>query len=810
MAGITATYISGTEFSVTGNRVTEFNIGRRIKADCGVDGDRYGTIEDSTSVGGITIVALDSNVSDTLTSNLTEVEYGIVKAGDEGSLPNHNHDGTGGYGDTLSTARQTVHVSKDGSDSFGDGSLTSPYLTINNALSQITDETATKRYLILVHPGVYTETPITMRPFIDLQSEGGLYVTSIIASLSTGPLITNTGQNYLKGFALFGSLGPRLEHAAVKLNVPGNVSGYLNDLAFANVKYGLEVVSGSLIADDLSMIPVAGTTVDDVVRVTATNGFTYVNKITVPPGTVCSNAIMNADGQGARLVGVTVVVGGTSTNKVVNAVNGSSVQCLGVNAVNSTYGVYMSGASSVDLAICDFADSVTNHIYIDDLDSEFLFQGGRINRERVYVPLGYTGDLLSGAADPSQGLVASTGDISVGRSGRGSVVILGEGKSYTQNMVVLTTDDSCSTVSDGTNFVDVSTIAAEDSTSSFTFQGVEAGHSILIGTTVVGDDDYKKFNELTYKISNAVTSATEKPFVVERWDGSEWFLTQQFVYDDTVSLHAYGNNPFIRADAEETLRTRPYWDDVVSKTINGTEAMWMRIRIASDLTTLPDFTHFRIGVSSTEFTEQGFHFFRGLSLYNSTIFHGTRFGERGGITTTNPPVGNIAGDPYTGWNHFNFYVLNSVGDGLQLQMPFPLGLCTSCPVKIKVNYLISESGVSPDGTMVISFLPVEVAGVPVADPSGTKEPIPRSKANTETTTSKDAQYSVVSLDLTTNNKILSFESDDFDVSNYYPQDMAFVQLYLDDIGNDTKNIVIHSIEVRGTMWSHGAPLDIHN
>ena len=100
MAGLSATYVDADTFTVSGDRTTTFVVGRRVKADCGVDGYKFGTIEtrsyDSTS--NETTVNLTA-ASDDLTSNLNVVWYGIVGGGaSDQSIPIHSHDGSEGSG----------------------------------------------------------------------------------------------------------------------------------------------------------------------------------------------------------------------------------------------------------------------------------------------------------------------------------------------------------------------------------------------------------------------------------------------------------------------------------------------------------------------------------------------------------------------------------------------------------------------------------------------------------------------------------------------------------------------------------------
>lgn len=94
-----ATYVSTNSFTVVGDRTSEFVTGRRVKFNCGPDGTRYATIVSSSYSSPDTTVIIDET---TLTSNLSEVLYGIISPGTIGSIPVHSHDGSEGSGGTVS------------------------------------------------------------------------------------------------------------------------------------------------------------------------------------------------------------------------------------------------------------------------------------------------------------------------------------------------------------------------------------------------------------------------------------------------------------------------------------------------------------------------------------------------------------------------------------------------------------------------------------------------------------------------------------------------------------------------------------
>lgn len=75
---------------------------------------------------------------------------------------------------------QTKVVSKGGDDVTGDGTLTKPFATIAAAMASITDATPSKRYIIKVEAGAYTEGALTLKPnvFVVGDLKEGVRVTA--------------------------------------------------------------------------------------------------------------------------------------------------------------------------------------------------------------------------------------------------------------------------------------------------------------------------------------------------------------------------------------------------------------------------------------------------------------------------------------------------------------------------------------------------------------------------------------------------------------------------------------------------------
>ena len=115
----------------------------------------------SSAFGNIVATNLDGNVSNLLTGNGTYVAIPVVPT--VGNIATINLDGSNSnvlYGNGTFAAVSTsfdgeMHVSKDGNDSTGTGTILRPYLTITHALTQV----AGGRNTIVIHPGEYTENP---------------------------------------------------------------------------------------------------------------------------------------------------------------------------------------------------------------------------------------------------------------------------------------------------------------------------------------------------------------------------------------------------------------------------------------------------------------------------------------------------------------------------------------------------------------------------------------------------------------------------------------------------------------------------
>src|ERR1035437_9146226 len=125
--------------------------------------------------------------------------------------------------------QQIVWVAKNGNDTTGVvGEMSRPFLTITAAYAAITDNSATKRYVIEIAPGTYTENnPIVMKDFVHLVGQGGPRATTVSPANANADLFTGANSYYMHGLYLTGVTGT----GKCLINQPGaTTAGTINNI----------------------------------------------------------------------------------------------------------------------------------------------------------------------------------------------------------------------------------------------------------------------------------------------------------------------------------------------------------------------------------------------------------------------------------------------------------------------------------------------------------------------------------------------------------------------------------------------------
>lgn len=403
------------------------------------------------------------------------------------------------------------------------------------------------------------------------------------------------------------------------------------------------------------------------------------------------------------------------------------------------------------------------------------------------------------------------GGLSVGHGESGKEASMGKGAPDVRGMVVITTDNTATSTTDGGNLTDVSSEAMSPSGSTFSFQGTAANHTILVGASLSdGSNPLKHFGLWTAQTTAAV-EATAKSFAFERWNGSSWEEFATMAVNPTQK-YRYGNVLFIRSNINEMIRygltDATSW---AQKSINGDNLFWIRIRIVTALTTAPVFEQFKLAYNHVNFSESGSQTSHGLSRWRADVLGvGNVYGSTGGVAGVTATIGT-GGNP-TEWSHnfVNSHLLNP-GDAIQTQLVIPPGTDTSQPFEVRVYAAVTSGSAGTDMVQTVSVKPQDIIGVMVADPSGGTQPVTRTGGNTSTLTADPGLTSVLS-NLNTDflNKIAVLTFGPFDISDYYEGDMLFIRFELTDDGAANANIVVTAMEVSGIKWTTGEPLTAQN
>lgn len=501
----------------------------------------------------------------------------------------------------------------------------------------------------------------------------------------------------------------------------------------------------------------------------------------------------------------------------INLDNSARISLSSITAT-SVIGLQMNNASIAEGMGVDLHECSTLNLNVIDSNSQVFLAGGDINKDKL---------LYQQVSDESQsaayfinrkvgdeGLVVFS-ELAVGRPDQGFESIFGEGDSYTIGMNVLTSDGTDTSTTEG-SLTDVSSAAAELDGNYFGFEGTTANHCIYISSDVQNQSfsdiyDYARLTGIKSSQITACVETTEKSIVFESWNGSAWVEGRIFC-SNSSKFYAYGNDAFIRANISEQIRFGRdlLIENSVKKTINGKERYWIRLRIKNNVTIAPTFNQWKISNNRTEINSDGTITMHGTARYKVALsFQSNTFGETGGVTNANFDVGAYPGSdyPYDNWLHtMKNNQLNGNNDAIYANALLPEGVCTSCPLNIKVKYLVLNSGTSSDGELKVSSYMAKSQGVGVADRSGGHIPIERPLSQCPRIDTGSAQVRTVPIPLGTDYKILTASTQDFDISNHYEGDLLLLRIGLNNDGDSNKKIAIIGIDVEYVKWTLGTKI----
>ena len=267
--------------------------------------------------------------------------------------------------------------------------------------------------------------------------------------------------------------------------------------------------------------------------------------------------------------------------------------------------------------------------------------------------------------------VVNMQEFQVGVPERGYESAFGEGDSYTRGMKVYTYD--------GTTFIDISEAAASASGSLFSFPNVNVNSALYLASTLHNDTDFIKHFGIK---SKTVTALVGGEVVFEYWNGTIWveFNAMEVGSGGHYTPHAknyfqHASSHHIRYDVSLSIGDWAKSDPVVL----GTDYFWVRIRIKTTLTTLPQIEQFKLHTNRTELNADGYLEYFGLARGIERLPW-----DAGLLQAANSSPGNQ--DLYIsdnlGVGRIENKFVNNAVDRLSFLTPLPLTIDTSC----KINF----------------------------------------------------------------------------------------------------------------------------
>jgi len=679
-----------------------------------------------------------------------------------------------------------------------------PYLTVGAALGA-----STSGDLVQVRPGTYTETGLTLPAGVSLKGSGWT-VTYIGDAAGAANVLAMGAGCAIEGITVVVPAGAfaGIVHSAgtgsvVAINIQGtgttgsgwgiykNGAGKLIGGNIRNEQGGLAsfllVNSGVLALDDVHMPQSAGATGS---ALHALNTGTFQGQGFNCGNGNCTDGILMAGTALARIYSPNIF---DVTNAVHFTSDGVSLTILGGRIGSVTLSVLLdpalTGAGSAVRVLGTVIEPLFFFPPAAAANTDFALQ---FNQEATNL------------RETRQRLIG--GDMALGFPELGSALSVGRGEPYSDNIKVVTSDSTATSTTLGGSLTDVTAEAQSRTSSTFTFQGVAADHCIYIATN--RQDATGTPLKHWGHVFDQVVAGVGGSYVCEIWNGSAW-VDVSVMASSEAELYRYANSVFLRASSTETVQLgadeNTAW---TTNTVDGVTSYWTRWRIATGLTTAPEWERVRLEESSASTNRLGQLKARGLARWRSQLFGvGNVWGEVGGGGAADANIDVGSGGAPTGWTQkIKKGGLNSNGDSISFQFQIPEGICTAFPLYFNLHY--SYYGVNTPVTagadVIISYLVLASGNVDIADSAGAIVPVKRAATDAEGYESKAAvaltETGATGAILATP-QVLRFGP--VDISDYYVGDQVVMRIEMDQETTPANDLAVWTLVADGVRFTTG-------
>lgn len=565
------------------------------------------------------------------------------------------------------------HVSKNGNDSTGNGSLSKPFLTIKEALDTINAlvPSSTNNFMVKVGPGTYNEDPMTSLGYTNITGAGAR--TVVVANNPLEDLL---------------SIGPA---SAINFMAFQGVT----DSNKACVRMSSTISSGSS-TNELFFFPCSNGII--IESTTATFTVTMINTfaLAVSGSVITINDNCQLTLQSASIQGI---IG--STNAV--SINGNAIGFIyNLRAITCNFALNHQGTDK--LKVFNIEASTCNSALNQGVNSLIDINGGSLDSRKVQVSdlSNLKGYFLNDIPNETQ--LRLLNELSVGLPGLGYEATFGEGDSYQNGVLCFTFD--------GTTFANVSQDILLDSGTTITFPNTNVNSAIYFTSALPASNPIKWYG-LKADIATAASLGSGE-IVAEFWNGSSWI---EFNHVSTTSNGRYspfGKKIFERT-ANEQIRFNPFIKDdwVANDPVSlGQDFQWVRFRInGASINTAPVFNSFKVHSNRSEFNSDGYLEYFGESRPINTLPF-----DIGSLQAANSSPANqdiYVGD-FIGVGRIENEFATNTTDRIGLARPFPSDIDTSAPIKLTLYWQSQGNDNATDFDITVRWTNTET-GDPVFD-----------------------------------------------------------------------------------------------
>jgi hypothetical protein len=576
----------------------------------------------------------------------------------------------------LGSRPSEIHISKD---------TQNDYTSIRAALDAHTGNDL----IFIVHPGIYNENnPLPVRDGCVLVGYGTYENTVIIADNPNSDLITLGIGAKVENFTLRGATGARgLYFDAGASNGAGSTSVALmctfEDCLTAVECDGNNVSSGTpdtLYIRETKIYPI---TMNTMYGICAHSKGKIISEVLFIDGISGSYNV----GTGAYVSDmdskITIALNSfTFLNKAIGIDGGGELEVTLITVRNCNIGVEI-GSMGMMSMLCasglQIKDSVQYDLNILSSDADITINSGSLNDLKFNNPNGVKISAIYNVYRYGKLYQQMTGNSLIGSSTEPSKLFAGEGYYDMNNVHILSNSNM-----EAGAFVDNTNAALDSAQPPYNlFQGTAVGNCVYIGrqTNPVG---------CKIQITTATSSAVPKSsFVFEYWSGTAW---EELYTNTTYAVPPYYNmeDSFVSEANTYQIYFGIYGSDpaLESKTINGHNAKWVRIRVVTALPSIPQAHILVPHPNSILIGNDGFTTYFGDSRTISKL--GLEYVDRiGNAATPGDQYMYLSKDVYMRFTKNSF--LDSTTTGVTFAVTLPKNTDVSFPLKLTFSYAGSSA-----------------------------------------------------------------------------------------------------------------------